>query len=50
MAHLIPETKYKLVLERDAFGEGDDLEDVEMGERYALSFSLKIEFSENNDP
>jgi len=48
--HLAPETLYKIVLQRDAFGEGDDLEDVEMGERYGLSFSLKIEFSENNDP
>ena len=48
--HLTPETSYKIVLQRDAFGEGDDLEDVEMGERYGLSFSLKIEFSENNDP
>ena len=40
--HLVPETSYKIVLQRDAFGEGDDLEDVEIGERYVATYCIHL--------
>ena len=40
---------YKIELYKDAFTEHAQIEDVEMGERYGTSFSLKIDFTENDD-
>ena len=41
---------YKLVIFKDAFTEHASIEEVEMGERYGVEFSVKIDFSEfDND-
>ena len=46
---LQPRTIYKLEIFKDSYAEHDHVEDVEMGERYDISFSLKIDFSEFDD-
>lgn len=46
---LSPEKTYKIEVFKDGFSEHAQIEDVEMGERYGTSFSLKIEFTENDD-
>jgi len=40
---------YRLEVFKDSYSEHDQIENVEMGERYAISFSLKIDFSEFDD-
>jgi hypothetical protein len=40
---------YKLVLFMDEFSTHGIMADVEMGERYDIAFSLKIDFSQNDD-
>ena len=40
---------YKLVLFMDEFSTDGIMADVEMGERYDIAFSLKIDFSQNDD-
>ena len=46
---LTPSQQYKITLFKDAFSEHASIEDVEMGERYGLEFSLKIDVSEFDD-
>ena len=46
---LVPNQLYKIELFKDAYTEHSQLEDVEMGERYGVSFSLKIDLSEFDD-
>lgn len=43
---LVPNQLYKIELFKDAYTEHSQLESVEMGERYGVSFSLKIDLSE----
>ena len=40
---------YKIEIFKDSFGEHAQIEEVEMGERYGTSFSIKIDFSEFDD-
>lgn len=40
---------YKLEIFKDGMAEHDSMEQVEMGERYGIEFSLKIDFSEFDD-
>ena len=40
---------YRIEIFKDSFSEHAQIEDVEMGERYGTSFSLKIDFTENDD-
>ena len=40
---------YKIEVYKDSFSEHAQIEDVEMGERYGTSFSLKIDFTENDE-
>ena len=40
---------YKVELFKDGYTEHAQIEDVEMGERYGTSFSLKIDITENDD-
>ena len=46
---LEPHAVYKLEIFKTMYGEHDQMENVEMGERYDISFSLKIDFSEFDD-
>ena len=40
---------YKLEIFKESYSEHATIEDVEMGERYGIEFSLKIDFSEFDD-
>jgi hypothetical protein len=44
-----PNVLYKIEVFKDAFSEHAQIEEVEMGERYGTSFSLKVDFSEFDD-
>ena len=46
LLEVAPELLYKIEIFRDSFTEHAQIEEVEMGERYGTSFSLKIDFSE----
>ena len=43
---IAPNQIYKLEIYKDSFTEHDMMEGVEMGDRYGVSFSLKIDVSE----
>ena len=44
-----PNALYKVEIFKDSYSEHEQIEDVEMGERYGIEFSLKIDFSEFDD-
>jgi len=44
-----PNAIYKVEIFKDSYSEHEQIEDVEMGERYGIEFSLKIDFSEFDD-
>ena len=46
---LEPGVSYKIEIYKDAFSEHAQIEGAEMGERYGTAFSLKIDFTENDD-
>lgn len=43
---LQPHATYELLIYKDAFSEHAHIEEVEMGERYGVAFSVKLDFSE----